>query len=58
VNETDDVAAKFVDMWANSPGHNTSMLTTYDRVSAVGVYVTRKGEIYATQNFCREHPNA
>lgn len=58
VNETDDVAATFVEMWANSPGHNTSMLTPYGRVSAVGVYVTQRGEIYATQNFCREHPNA
>lgn len=58
VNKTDDVSAKFVEMWANSSGHNTSMLTTYDRVSAIGVYVTQKGEIYATQNFCREHPNA
>jgi uncharacterized protein YkwD len=58
VNETDDVAAKFVDMWANSPGHNRTMTSKYYQISAVGVYVTPKGEIYATQNFCREHPNA
>lgn len=34
------------------------MLTPYDKVSGVGVYVTENRTLYVTQNFCREHPNA
>lgn len=57
-NDTDKIAQEVVSSWSNSSGHNLSMLTPYDKVSGVGVYVTEQKELYVTQNFCREHPNA
>lgn len=57
-NDTDETAEAVVDSWANSPGHNKSMMTSYDHVTGVGVYVTENRTLYVTQNFCREHPNA
>lgn len=58
MNDTDKIAREVVSSWSNSPGHNSSMLTSYDKVSGVGVYVTEQKELYVTQNFCRAHPNA
>ena len=52
------IAEETVDWWSDSEGHNTSMLTPYDKVTGVGVHVTEDGDLYVTQNFCREHPNA
>lgn len=57
-DDTRGIAKKVVLMWSNSEGHNNSMMTSYDKVSGVGVYVTKNMDIYVTQNFCREHPNA
>lgn len=57
-NDTEAIATNIVTMWSNSGGHNKSMTTSFDKVSGVGVYVTENKEIYVTQNFCREHPNA
>lgn len=57
-NATYETAEAVVDSWANSPGHNKSMMTSYDHVTGVGVYVTENKSLYVTQNFCREHPNA
>lgn len=57
-NETDRIAERIVTGWANSSRHNQSMLTSYDKVAGVGVYVTEDRDLYVTQNFCREHPNA
>lgn len=57
-NDTNEIAERIVTGWSNSPGHNQSMLTPYDKVSGVGVYVTEDRDLYVTQNFCREHPNA
>lgn len=56
--DTDKIAREVVSTWSNSPGHNSSMLTPYDKVSGVGIHVTEQKELYVTQNFCREHPNA
>ena len=53
-----ELARKIVNGWANSSGHKENMYTSYDKVSAVGVYVTENRSLYVTQNFCREHPNA
>jgi uncharacterized protein YkwD len=58
VIDTRKIATQVVSMWANSSGHNTTMMSGYYYVSAVGVYVTENRSIYVTQNFCREHPNA
>ena len=55
---TEYVADRVVNSWADSEGHNTSMMTPYDQVTGVGVHVTEDGDLYVTQNFCREHPNA
>ena len=57
-NDTEAIAKKIVSMWTDSEGHNRSMMTSFDKVSGVGVYVTENKDIYVTQNFCREHPNA
>lgn len=57
-NDTSQIASRVVSSWKNSSGHNASMLTTYDKVSGVGVYITENRTLYVTQNFCREHPNA
>lgn len=57
-SNTTNIAERIVDGWADSEGHNTSMMTSYDKVAAVGVYVTKEKDLYVTQNFCREHPNA
>lgn len=57
-NDTETIAKNIVSMWSNSEGHNNSMMTRFDKVSGVGVYVTENKDIYVTQNFCREHPNA
>jgi uncharacterized protein YkwD len=53
-----EISETVVNMWSESPGHNKSMLTSYDKVTGVGVYVTAERELYVTQNFCWEHPNA
>lgn len=57
-NDTEAIAKNIVSMWSNSEGHNKSMMISYDKVSGVGVYITEEKNIYVTQNFCREHPNA
>lgn len=57
-NNTETLSDEIVSLWRNSEGHNTSMMTSFDRVTGVGVYVTKNKDIYVTQNFCREHPNA
>lgn len=53
-----ELARDIVDGWSNSPGHNTTMMSEYYKVAGVGVYVTENRSVYATMNFCREHPNA
>lgn len=61
VESDDDIESltnRAVEIWKESEGHNTSMLTPYDHVSGVGVHVTHEGRAYITQNFCREHPSA
>lgn len=57
-NDTDVVAEEIVDGWVNSSRHYSIMMTNHRHVTGVGVYVTSDGVIYATQNFCREHPSA
>ena len=57
-NDTDKIARKIVSSWSNSPPHNSTQLSEYYHVSGVGVFVTEQKELYVTQNFCREHPNA
>ena len=57
-NGTERIVGVVIEEWSNSPGHNQSMLSSYDKVTGVGVYITENGTLYATQNFCREHPNA
>jgi uncharacterized protein YkwD len=47
-----------VESWENSPGHHSIMMSEYRSVTGVGVYVTAERELYVTQNFCWEHPNA
>ena len=54
---TDYVAERVVNSWADSSGHNTTMMSDYPTVTGVGVHVTEEGDLYVTQNFCREHPN-
>lgn len=34
------------------------MMTAYDNVAGVGVYVTANKSIYVTMNFCREYLDA
>ena len=53
-----ETAESVVDLWTDSPGHNSSMLTSYGKITGVGVYVTAEKNLYVTQNFCREHPSA
>ena len=55
---TDHVAERVVNSWADSEGHNSIMMSEYRQVTGVGVHVTEDGDLYVTQNFCREHPNA
>lgn len=57
-NETSEIAEVIVDEWSDSKGHFSIMISDYRHVTGVGVYVTSDGVIYATQNFCREHPSA
>lgn len=57
-NETAEIAEVIVDGWSNSPGHKEAMLSEHVYVTGVGVHVTADGIIYATQNFCWEHPSA
>jgi uncharacterized protein YkwD len=57
-NDTMKIANSIALSWENSSGHNQTQLSESYHVSGVGVYVTEDREIYATQNFCREHPNA
>ena len=52
------IATEVVDWWADSEGHNSIMMSEYRQVTGVGVHVTEDGDLYVTQNFCREHPNA
>lgn len=52
------LSSRIISLWRSSPGHNKSMMTSYDNVAGVGVYVTENKSIYVTMNFCREHPNA
>lgn len=55
---TAEIAKEIVDGWADSPGHYSVLVSKRPHVTGVGVYVTTDGIIYATQNFCREHPSA
>lgn len=57
-NKTEVIAEEIVDGWANSRGHYSIMTSSKPHVTGVGVHVTSDGIIYATQNFCWEHPNA
>lgn len=57
-NDSDVIAEDIVDAWSDSEGHYSIMMSDYRHVTGVGVYVTSDGVIYATQNFCKEHPNA
>lgn len=56
--DPDEISNEAVDWWANSPGHNSNMMSEYRTVTGVGVHVTDNGTLYVTQDFCREHPNA
>lgn len=44
-------AAKFVDMWVNSPGHLTNLANPGYNTTGVGVAISSTGAVYATQNF-------
>jgi uncharacterized protein YkwD len=57
-NNSREIAEGVVAGWVNSSGHNNTQLSSYYHVSGVGVYVTENRTLFATQNFCREHPNA
>ena len=56
--DSEKIANEVVNWWADSSGHNTTMMSDYPTVTGVGVHVTEEGDLYVTQNFCREHPNA
>jgi len=46
-----EVARKITDGWMNSEGHRENILRPeFDR-EGIGVYVSRTGSVYATQNF-------
>ena len=45
-----DIAARFVEMWMDSPGHRDNILTEAYRFTGVGVYGLGK-RVYATQLF-------
>ena len=48
----EELAGIIVHDWMDSPGHRENILGTgYDR-EGIGVFVTDKEEVYATQNFC------
>lgn len=44
-------AAKFVDMWVNSPGHLANLANPGYSTTGVGVGISSTGSVYATQNF-------
>jgi len=48
-NET-ELAAEFVEMWMNSPGHRENILDPAWGNEGIGVAI--RDEIYVTQNFC------
>ncbi|WP_158303756.1 CAP domain-containing protein [Natronomonas pharaonis] len=52
-----EIAESLVERWVDSEGHYENLKSQGHNVSGVGVYVTEDGTIYATQNFCREHPD-
>lgn len=58
VSEIEVIAEEIVDGWTDSKGHYSIMMSDYPHVTGVGVHVTSDGVIYATQNFCWEHPSA
>lgn len=58
MNNTTQLAKEVVKGWSGSEGHNKTQLSDYYHVTGVGVHVTEDRELYVTQNFCREHPNA
>lgn len=57
-NDTRLIAGEIVDGWENSDRHYPIMTSSRPHVTGVGVHVTSDGVIYATQNFCWEHPSA
>lgn len=57
-NETEVIAEEIVDGWEDSSRHYSIMMSSKPHVTGVGIHVTSDGIIYATQNFCWEHPNA
>ena len=52
-----EIAESLVERWVDSEGHYENLKSQGHNVSGVGVYVTEDGTIYATQNFCCEHPD-
>ncbi|RSU08915.1 CAP domain-containing protein, partial [Vagococcus elongatus] len=47
----EDVAAKFLDMWQKSEGHNKNMLNSMYEYVGFAIYVDRKGAAYAVTIF-------
>lgn len=56
--DIETIAQQIVEQWVNSEGHNKTLMSDRYHVTGVGIYVTEEGDLYVTQNFCREHPNA
>ena len=51
-NTQEQIAARAVNGWMNSPGHRENILTaSYDR-AGIGVAIAEDGKVYITQNFC------
>lgn len=52
LSDTSALAERIVRSWMNSPGHRENILSRYFVAHGIGVFVTKNGTIYVTQELC------
>lgn len=46
------LAEELVEGWMNSPGHRKNILNPNYKAEGIGIFITEKGTMYASQEFC------
>lgn len=52
LSDLPSLAKEIVQGWLDSPGHRENLLSPYYQTEGIGIFVTKKGTIYVTQEFC------